>query len=143
MVSEIKNHTFKNKKPNVNVNDNVNVNVNVNTDKNIFSFENINKKHKQVLNNFQIDSFAKLRRDKDLNKCFLMWLIYRESNSLFGVEAHLKTFIKLIKDRYTTESIVLAVDHAILNKHLSIHPTEKLKTSGYKFPSKGPIPPGT
>lgn len=143
VVSEIKNHTFKNEKPNVNDNVNDNVNVNDNTDINIFSFENINKKHKQILNEFQIDSFAKLRSNKDLNKSFLMWIIYRQSNSIFGVEAHLKTFIKLIKDRYTTESIVLAVEHAILNKHLSIHPTEKLKTSGYKFPSKGPIPPGT
>ncbi len=145
VVLKNKNHTFENQKPNVNVNvnDNVNANVNENIDKNIFSFENLTNKHNQIKKDFQIDSFGKLRRDKELNKSFLMWLIYRKSNSLFEVEAHLKTFIKLVKDRYTTESIILAVDHAILNKHLSIHPTEKLKTSGYKFPSKGPIPPGT
>jgi hypothetical protein len=110
---------------------------------NIFSFENLTDKHNQIKRDFQIDSFPKLRRNKELNKSFLTWLIYRDANSLFEVEAHLKTFIKLVKDRFTTESIILAVDHAILNKHLSIHPTEKLKTSGYQFPSKGPIPPGT
>jgi hypothetical protein len=136
---------LKTKTPNVNDNVNVNVNVNdnENIDKNIFSFENLTNKHNQIKRDFQIDSFPKLRRDKELNKSFLTWLIYRKANSLFEVEAHLKSFIKLVKDRYTTESIILAVDHAILNKHLSIHPTEKLKTSGYKFPSKGPIPPGT
>jgi len=110
---------------------------------NIFSFENLTDKHNQIKRDFQIDSFPKLRRNKELNKSFLTWLIYRDANSIFEVEAHLKTFIKLVKDRFTTESIILAVDHAILNKHLSIHPTEKLKTSGYKWPSKGPIPPGT
>ena len=145
--SKSKNHTFENQKPNVNVNDNVNgnvnENVNINKDKNIFSFENLTDKHNQIKKDFQIDSFPKLRRNKDLNKSFLMWLIYRKANSIFEVEMHLKAFIKLVKDRFTTESIILAVDHAILNKHLSIHPTEKLKTSGYQFPSKGPIPPGT
>jgi len=149
VVSKNKNHTFENQKPNVNVNDNVNdnvngnENVNIKKDKNIFSFENLTDKHNQIKRDFQIDSFPKLRRNKDLNKSFLMWLIYRKANSIFEVEMHLKAFIKLVKDRFTTESIILAVDHAILNKHLSIHPTEKLKTSGYQFPSKGPIPPGT
>ena len=128
---------------NVNGNVNVNENVNINKDKNIFSFENLTDKHNQIKRDFQIDSFPKLRRNKELNKSFLMWLIYRKADSLFEVEMHLKAFIKLVKDRFTTESIILAVDHAILNKHLSIHPTEKLKTSGYQFPSKGPIPPGT
>ncbi len=140
---ESKNHRLPNSKPNVNVNVNENENKNVLKDKNIFSFENLTDKHNQIKRDFQIDSFPKLRKSKDLNKSFLTWLIYRKANSIFEVEAHLKSFIKLIKDRYTTESIILAVDHAILNKHLSIHPTEKLKTSGYKFPSKGPIPPGT
>ncbi len=145
VVSKSKNHTFETQKPNVNdnVNKNVNENVNIKKDKNIFSFENLTDKHNQIKRDFQIDSFPKLRRNKELNKSFLMWLIYRKADSLFEVEAHLKTFIKLVKDRFTTESIILAVDHAILNKHLSIHPTEKLKTSGYQFPSKGPIPPGT
>ena len=149
VVSKSKNHTFETQKPNVNVNvndnvnGNVNENVNIKKDKNIFSFENLTDKHNQIKRDFQIDSFPKLRRNKELNKSFLMWLIYRKSNSIFEVEMHLKAFIKLVKDRFTTESIILAVDHAILNKHLSIHPTEKLKTSGYQFPSKGPIPPGT
>lgn len=145
LVIDDKNHWLKNQKPNVNVNvnDNDNKNVNIKKDKNIFSFENLTDKHNQIKRDFQIDSFPKLRKSKDLNKAYLTWLIYRKANSIFEVEAHLKSFIKLIKDRYTTESIILAVDHAILNKHLSIHPTEKLKTSGYKWPSKGPIPPGT
>ena len=113
---------------NVNVNDNVNENVNKNVlkEKNNFSIENLTNKHNQIKRDFQIDSFPKLRKSKDLNKAFLTWLIYRKENSLFGVEAHLKTFIKLIKDAYTTESIILAVDHAILNNHSSIHPKDKI-----------------
>ena len=129
---ESKNHRLPNSKPNVNdnvnvnVNDNKNVNKNVLKEKNNFSIENLTKKHKQILNDFQIDSFPKLRKSKDLNKAYLTWLIYRGANSIFEVEAHLKTFIKLIKDAYTTESIILAVDHAILNKHSSIHPKDKI-----------------
>ena len=124
VVIKSKNHTFETQKPNVNVNDNVNDNVL--KEKNNFSIENLTKKHKQILNDFQIDSFPKLRKSKDLNKAYLTWLIYRGANSIFEVEAHLKTFIKLIKDAYTTESIILAVDHAILNKHSSIHRKDKI-----------------
>jgi hypothetical protein len=131
---ESENHRLLNSKPNVNVNvnDNVNENVNKNVNKNVlkeknnFSIENLTNKHNQIKRDFQIDSFPKLRKSKDLNKAFLTWLIYRKENSLFGVEAHLKTFIKLIKDAYTTESIILAVDHAILNNHSSIHPKDKI-----------------
>ena len=127
---ESENHRLPNSEPNVNVNvnDNVNENVNKNVlkEKNNFSIENLTNKHNQIKRDFQIDSFPKLRKSKDLNKAFLTWLIYRKENSLFGVEAHLKTFIKLIKDAYTTESIILAVDHAILNNHSSIHPKDKI-----------------
>jgi len=130
LVIESKNHTFETQKPNVNVNVNVNENENVNKnvlkEKNNFSFENLTNKHNQIKRDFQIDSFPKLRKSKDLNKAYLTWLIYRKANSIFEVEAHLKTFIKLIKDAYTTESIILAVDHAILNSHSSIHPKDKI-----------------
>ena len=111
---------------NVNENENVNVNKNVLKEKNNFSFENLTNKHNQIKRDFHIDSFPKLRKSKDLNKAYLTWLIYRGANSIFEVEAHLKTFIKLIKDAYTTESIILAVDHAILNSHSSIHPKDKI-----------------
>ncbi len=128
---ESKNHRLLNEKPNVNVNGNVNDNENDNVyngkEKKLnFSKDNIRAKHKQITETFQIDAPNKLRKDKYLYEVFCKWLIYNDVNDMQRVEMHLKQFIRMCKKLFTTESIIEATEHAMLNNHKTIHPNDKI-----------------
>ena len=130
---ESKNHRLLDEKPNVNVNGNVNDNENVNLNvfnqkekKLNFSKDNIRAKHNQITDNFKIDAPSKLRKDKYLYEAFCKWLIYNDVNDMQRVEMHLKQFNRFCKEQFTTESIISATEHAILNNHQTIHPKDKI-----------------
>lgn len=124
---------LKSKTPNVNVNDNVNENENVlkgkNKNKNFdFNQDKLMGIHKELINTHKLDAKKLLRNDGEMYKTFLKWIVYMDVdiNVVSKVEMNLKKFTNEIKKLYTTDSIIAAVEHAMLENHKSFFPKEKL-----------------
>ena len=133
VVIDDENQWLSKSKPNVNVNDNVNVNENENVfkgkNKNFdFNREKLLNIHNHIFDIHKLDAKKLLRNDGHLYKAFLKWLVYMnvDINVVSKVEMNLKKFTNEIKKLYTTDSIIAAAEHAMLENHKSIHPKEKL-----------------
>tara|TARA_R110001599_G_C11838816_1_gene619183 strand:+ start:86 stop:382 length:297 start_codon:yes stop_codon:yes gene_type:complete len=84
--------------------------------------------HYHILDVHKINGLKLLRNDEELYRTFIKWLVYSDVNieQKEIIELHLKKFTLRVKEFYTTDSIIAAAEHAILENHKTIYPKEKM-----------------